>query len=137
MVRTKQEELERKSKAQRKAEKKAAAEKKNSEGENDAKARKKPRFKPGTKALREIRKLQKTAHKRPREIPRSAFSRVVREVAGDEIRWQPEAITILQAVFEEMMTERFKSATEIGCAFGKKTLDARALRLALLNAPKN
>ena len=135
MVRTKQEELERKSKAQRKAQRKA--EKKSSEGENDAKARKKPRFRPGTKALREIKKLQKTAHKRPREIPRSAFSRVVREVAGDEIRWQPEAITILQAVFEEMMTERFKSATEIGCAFGKKTLDARALRLALLHASKN
>lgn len=53
---------------------------------------KKYRARPGTLALREIRRLQKTTEL---QIPRIAFQRLVREVAQDhkwDLKWQSAAL---------------------------------------------
>ncbi|XP_038980741.1 histone H3-6-like isoform X2 [Phoenix dactylifera] len=60
-------------------------------------ARKRRRFRPGTVALREIRKLQKTW---TLLIPAAPFVRLVREITNfysrDVSRWTPEALVAIQ-----------------------------------------
>ena len=62
---------------------------------------KKPmRYRPGTVALREIRRYQKTTELLIRKLP---FSRLVREIAQDfktDLRFQPQAIGALQEAAE-------------------------------------
>jgi len=64
------------------------------------------RYKPGTKALREIRKYQKTTDLLLRKLP---FARLVREIAmefaplseeGVGLRWQSSALLALQEATE-------------------------------------
>ena len=67
---------------------------------------KKPhRYRPGTVALREIKKFQKSVDLLMRKLP---FSRLVREISntfplpcGDLARWSPEAILALQNATED------------------------------------
>ncbi|KAM3067041.1 histone H3 h3.3 [Clarireedia jacksonii] len=84
---------------------------------NGRTARKKPlkvqkpkrRFKPGTVALREIRKYQKSFDLL---IPKLPFQRVVREITeavGDKVtRWQSNAILALQEAAEAMLVAEFE-----------------------------
>ena len=68
------------------------------------------RWRPGTVALREIRKLQKSTELLIRKLP---FQRLVREVAEDRkpgVRWQAGAIEALQHTTEAMMVELFEEA---------------------------
>ncbi|XP_078073415.1 histone H3-like centromeric protein A [Mustelus asterias] len=63
------------------------------------------RFRPGTRALMEIRKYQKSTDLLIRKLP---FSRVVREVAarftrGIEFRWQANALLALQEASEAFL----------------------------------
>ena len=61
------------------------------------------RYKPGTVALREIRRYQKTAELLIRKLP---FSRLVREVAQDfktDLRFQRSAIGALQEASENFL----------------------------------
>ena len=72
---------------------------------------KKPRrFRPGTVALREIRKYQKSTDLLVRKLP---FQRLVREVAQDfkpDLRFQGAAIMALQHAAEAYMVEVFENA---------------------------
>nr|AJO61173.1 CenH3 [Lens culinaris]AJO61174.1 CenH3 [Lens culinaris]AJO61175.1 CenH3 [Lens culinaris]AKA94133.1 centromere-specific variant of histone H3 [Lens culinaris] len=74
--------------------------------------RKKRRNKPGTVALREIRKLQKTFQLL---IPYAPFVRCVREitnqVSSSVTRWTPEALISLQEAAEDCLVRMF----EAGC----------------------
>lgn len=78
-------------------------------GDTSTSARKKQRYRPGTVALREIRRYQKSTDLLIQKLP---FARVVREVADDFItsvyaggsgaglRWQSSAILALQEATE-------------------------------------
>jgi histone H3/H4 len=82
--------------------------------------RKLHRFRPGTKALMEIRKLQKSTHML---IPRMPFARLVREVAIDvtrckELRWQTDALMCLQEAAEAYLVTLFEDT--VLCAIHAK-----------------
>ena len=62
--------------------------------------RKKPRFRPGTVALREIKRYQKTTDML---IPKAPFQRLVRNICGgidNELRFQANALLALQEAAE-------------------------------------
>ena len=69
---------------------------------------KKPhRYRPGTVALREIRKFQKSTELLIRKLP---FQRVVREIAGDfksDLRFQSQAVLALQEAAEAYLVGLF------------------------------
>ena len=65
--------------------------------------RKPHRFRPGTRALREIRHMQKTTHLLIKKLP---FQRLVREIAQDfktDLRFQLQAVMALQEASEAYM----------------------------------
>ena len=70
---------------------------------------KKPhRFRPGTVALREIRRYQKSTELLVRKLP---FQRLVREIAGEfqnDLRFQASAIIALQEATEAYMVSLFE-----------------------------
>ncbi|XP_071721744.1 histone H3.3-like [Rutidosis leptorrhynchoides] len=73
---------------------------------------KKPhRFKPGTQALREIRRLQKTTKL---VIPAAPFIRAVKEIsnylAPEVTRWQAEALQALQEAAEDYLVQLFEDS---------------------------
>ncbi|TQN63582.1 histone H3.3 [Colletotrichum shisoi] len=71
---------------------------------------KKRRFRPGTKALREIKKLQKEVKL---AIPKRAFSRVVREVAfsiSPSLQFQSIALEALQEAAEAFLISVLENA---------------------------
>lgn len=68
------------------------------------------RFRPGTVALREIRKYQKSTDLLIRKAP---FQRVVRNIAfavGPSLRFQSSAILALQEATEQYLTQLFEEA---------------------------
>ena len=71
--------------------------------------RKKRRFRPGTKALREIRNFQKTTNLL---IPRLPFSRLVREIAlnatTQDMRFKSTALMALQEACEAYLVQLFE-----------------------------
>jgi histone H3 len=78
---------------------------------NSAGIKKPHRFKPGTVALREIRKYQKSTELLIRKLP---FQRLVREIAQDfktDLRFQGSAIAALQGKF--LASARFEEKNKI------------------------
>ena len=76
-----------------------------SEAENAPKKTRPYRLRPGTKALREVRKLQKTTHN---VIPRVPFERLVRELLDDAngtARIRKQALRALQEAAESYVTD--------------------------------
>ena len=73
--------------------------------------RAKPRFRPGTVALREIRRYQRTTELLIRKLP---FARLVREVTQQytnrEIRWKGEALLAMQEAAEAYLQGLFEDA---------------------------
>ncbi|OCF36945.1 histone H3 [Kwoniella heveanensis BCC8398] len=74
----------------------------------------KRRYRPGTRALKEIRQYQKTTDLLIAKLP---FSRVVREVAmslssveAGDLRWQSSAIMALQEAAEAFLVHLFEDA---------------------------
>merc|ERR1712167_10180 len=66
------------------------------------------RFRPGTVALRDIRKFQKSAELLIRKLP---FQRLVREIANDfktDLRFQSSAVLALQEASEAYMVGLFE-----------------------------
>ncbi|KAF5387709.1 hypothetical protein D9615_000492 [Tricholomella constricta] len=100
---------------------------------------KKPhRFRPGTVALREIRKYQKSTDLLIRRLP---FSRVVREIAMDMItdendysssglRWQSSAILALQEATEAYLVHLFEDANLCAIHAKRVTIMTRDIQLA-------
>ncbi|PWN47404.1 histone-fold-containing protein [Violaceomyces palustris] len=102
--------------------------------------RKKPRFRPGTVALREIRKYQKSTDLLIQKLP---FARLVREVAGDFItlernaggaftglRWQSSALLALQEATEAYLVHLFEDANLCAIHAKRVTIMQRDIQLA-------
>jgi len=77
-------------------------------------APKRRRFRPGTVALREIRRFQQTTENL---IPKLSFARVVREISrdvirksDDDFRWQAEALLALQSAAEDYLVHLFEDS---------------------------
>lgn len=102
------------------------------------------RLRSGTKALREIRKLQKSTDLL---IPKAPFQRLVREITYDmcsglfregswkekcmDARWSEEALEALQHAAEAHLVGLFKDAQLIACQSGKrKTIMPRDYQVA-------
>jgi histone H3 len=91
---------------------------------------KKPhRFRPGTKAIMEIRKYQKTSDLLLRKLP---FQRLVREIAGDfhnDLKFQSQALLALQEASEAYMVNLFEDCNL--CALHAKRVTIMPNDLAL------
>nr|XP_020456826.1 histone H3.3-like [Monopterus albus]XP_020456827.1 histone H3.3-like [Monopterus albus]XP_020456828.1 histone H3.3-like [Monopterus albus] len=92
---------------------------------------KKRRFRPGTKALMEIRKYQKSTDLLLRKAP---FSRLVREVcqsfSRDALRWQVYALLALQEAAEAFLVMLFSDANLCAIHAKRVTLFPRDIQLA-------
>lgn len=97
----------------------------------DGAPKKKHRFRPGTVALREIRRYQKSTELLIRKLP---FQRVVREVAEGfrvQLRFQSTAIMALQEAAEAYLVGVFED-TNLCALHGKRVgINIKDMRLAL------
>ncbi|KAK0191076.1 histone H3 [Armillaria mellea] len=101
--------------------------------------RKPHRFRPGTVALREIRKYQKSTDLLIRKLP---FSRLVREIALDmttdlndnydtgQLRWQTTALLALQEATEAFLVHLFEDANLCALHAKRVTIMQRDIQLA-------
>ncbi|KAF3935636.1 hypothetical protein ABW19_dt0205553 [Dactylella cylindrospora] len=99
------------------------------------------RFKPGTVALREIRKYQKSTDLLLRKLP---FSRLVREICADQIdivnshfmgstepmRWQSQALLALQEATEAFLVHLFEDANLCAIHAKRVTIMQKDIQLA-------
>lgn len=92
---------------------------------------KKPhRFKPGTVALREIRKYQKSTENLIRKAP---FQRLCREIAQNiihDIRFRPEAIEALQQASEDYLVHLMEDTNLCAIHAKRVTVQMKDLQLA-------
>jgi histone H3 len=96
----------------------------------ETKARKKPRFRPGTVALREIRKYQKSTELLIRRAP---FQRLVREVAQDfktDLRFQASAVMALQESCEAYLVGLFEDTNLCAIHAKRVTVMPKDMQLA-------
>ncbi len=96
----------------------------------DGRPRKAHRFKPGTVALREIRRYQKTTDLLLRKAP---FRRLVREIAQDvktDLRFQQSAMEALQEAGEIFMVQVLGEVNDIAIARGHVTIGDKDFALA-------
>ena len=92
---------------------------------------KKPhRYRPGTVALREIRKFQKSTELLIRKLP---FQRLVREIASDyksDLRFQSAAIYALQEATEAFMVGLFEDTNLCAIHAKRVTIMPRDIQIA-------
>ena len=92
---------------------------------------KKPhRFRPGTVALREIRRYQKSTELLLRKLP---FQRLVREVASEykaDLRFQATAIAALQEATEAYMVSLFEDSNLCAIHGKRVTVQPKDMQLA-------
>jgi len=99
---------------------------------------KKRRFRPGTVALREIRKYQKSTDLLVQKLP---FSRLVREITVEmttdtnfkdsgDLRWQSSALLALQEATEAYLVHLFEDANLCAIHAKRVTLMTRDIQLA-------
>ena len=88
------------------------------------------RYRPGTVALREIRRYQKTAELLIRKLP---FNRLVREVTQDfktDLRFQAQAITALQEAAEAYLVRLFDDTNLCAIHAKRVTIMPKDMQLA-------
>ena len=88
------------------------------------------RFRPGTVALREIRKLQKSTDLLIRKLP---FQKVVREIATQfksDLRFQTQAILALQEACEAYLVKLFEDTNLCAIHAKRVTIMAKDMMLA-------
>lgn len=88
------------------------------------------RYRPGTVALREIRRYQKSAELLLRKLP---FQRLVREIAQDyksDLRFQSNAILALQEASEAYLTGLFEDTNLIAIHAKRVTIMPKDIQLA-------
>ncbi|RVD83324.1 uncharacterized protein DFL_007716 [Arthrobotrys flagrans] len=104
-------------------------------------SRKIHKFRPGTVALREIRKYQKSTDLLLRKLP---FSRLVREICANQIdivnsqfqrsnesmRWQSQALLALQEAAEAFMVHLFEDANLCAIHAKRVTIMQKDIQLA-------
>ena len=92
---------------------------------------KKPhRYKPGTVALREIRKFQKSTELLIRKLP---FQRLVREIASDyktDLRFQSSAVLALQEASEAYLVSLFEDTNLCAIHAKRVTIMPKDIQLA-------
>ena len=92
---------------------------------------KKPhRYRPGTVALREIRKFQKSTDLLIRKLP---FQRVVREIAGEyksDLRFQSQAVLALQEAAEAYLVGLFEDTNLCAIHAKRVTIMPKDMQLA-------
>lgn len=91
---------------------------------------KKYRYRPGTKALRDIRKYQKSTDLLLRKIP---FQRLVREIAQDfrsYLRFQSSAILAIQEASEAYLTGLFEDTNLVAIHTKRVTIFPKDIQLA-------
>lgn len=93
--------------------------------------RKRPRARPGTRALREIRKYQKSTDLLIRKLP---FSRLVREITYQYTRrtflWKADAILALQEMAEAYIVGLFEDANLCAIHAKRVTIQVKDIQLA-------
>jgi histone H3 len=92
--------------------------------------KKRHRFRPGTVALREIRKYQKSTELLIRKLP---FQRLVKEVAQDfntTIRFQSHAIMALQEASEAYLVSLFEDTNLCAIHANRVTIMPKDMQLA-------
>ncbi|XP_028394702.1 histone H3.3-like [Dendronephthya gigantea] len=95
--------------------------------------RRRRRYRPGARALLEIRHLQKTTHLLIRKMP---FVRVVREIARKcstrhvELRWQLPALECLQEAAEAFLIRLFEDANLCAIHAKRVTIMPKDIHLA-------
>lgn len=97
---------------------------------NNIKQSKKMRFKPGTVALREIRKYQKSTDLLIRKLP---FQRLVREISQDfisDLRFQGSAIAALQEASESYLVGLFEDTNLCAIHAKRVTIMNKDIHLA-------
>ena len=88
------------------------------------------RFRPGTVALREIRRFQKSTELLIRKLP---FQRLVREIANDfktDLRFQSSAILALQEAAEAYMVGLFEDTNLCAIHAKRVTIMPKDMQLA-------
>ena len=92
---------------------------------------KKPhRYRPGTVALREIRKFQKSTELLIRKLP---FQRLVKEIAGQyksDVRFQSQAILALQEATEAYLVGLFEDTNLMAIHAKRVTIMPKDMQLA-------
>lgn len=94
--------------------------------------RKPHRFRPGTVALREIRRYQKSTDKALRKAP---FERLVRELCDEvklvdtEFRWSADAIAALHEISEAVLVENLSESYDNTIHAGRETLMCKDIKL--------
>ena len=92
---------------------------------------KKPhRYRPGTVALREIRRYQKSTELLIRKLP---FQRLVREIAQDfktDLRFQSSAVVALQEASEAYLVGLFEDTNLCAIHANRKTIFRKDMQLA-------
>ena len=92
--------------------------------------RRKRRFRPGTVALREIRKYQKSTELLIRKVP---FQRLVREIVyrmkGMDYRFQSTALLALQEAAEDFLVRMFEQCNDIAIHGNRTTVMVKDIRL--------
>lgn len=86
------------------------------------KKRKKPKWRPGTVALRQIRKYQKTGEML---VPKACFERLVREIGQDyktDLRFQGTALDALHEAAETYLVEILRIGGRLAIHSGRVTL---------------
>ena len=101
------------------------------DGQGQKKEHKKPhRYRPGTVALREIRKFQKSTELLIRKLP---FQRLVRQIAHDlkpDLRFQSAAIGALQEAAEAYIVGLFEDTNLCAIHAKRVTIMPKDLQLA-------
>lgn len=99
--------------------------------EHAAPGRRPHRFRPGTVALREIRKYQRTTGLLVRKLP---FSRLVREVsnnvAPEPYRWTAQALLAVQEAAEDFMVHLLEDCNLCAIHAKRQTITPRDMQLA-------
>ncbi len=88
------------------------------------------RFRPGTVALRDIRKFQKSTELLIRKLP---FQRLVREIANDfknDLRFQSSAVLALQEAAEAYMVGLFEDTNLCAIHAKRVTIMPKDLQIA-------
>ena len=97
---------------------------------NSIELKKSHRYKPGTVALREIRKLQKSTELLIRRLP---FQRLVRELAQDfrnDLRFQSSAVLALQEAAEAYLVTLFEDTNLCAIHAKRVTIMPKDIQLA-------
>ena len=92
------------------------------------------RYRPGTVALRDIRKFQKTGELLIKKLP---FQRLVREIAQDfhnDLRFQSTAILALQEASEQYLVHLFEDT--LRCAMHAKRVTIMPKDMKLVPTPR-